>query len=335
MNVYEQICGIDVSKANLDISHLLLPDNTLSKRQMITNTTQSIEQWLFVNADAKTLYVLEPTGNYSDKLLHCLTKNNLPVSLVPPYQSKSFMQSQGISSKNDKQAADSLAKMGQSLELKLYRAPSEELKKRKQMLQTISALRKQEQMLLNQLHAMEQLVIIEDQSQQALQAVLQTVQSQLSHLEQQLQQQKQTEQYQNKKKLATSVVGIGSATADAILLATNCFEDFDSSAKVAKFLGLTPTSHYSGSSVNKKGHITKFGSNHVRALLFNCTRSAVRYNPACKELFIRLRKNGKPYKVAAIAVMHKLVRQVFACVKNEVEFDRKYKHFENKILTKI
>jgi len=59
-----------------------------------------------------------------------------------------------------------------------------------------------------------------------------------------------------------------------------------------------------------------------------CTRSAIRYNLACKALYERLRAKGKPYKVALVAVMHKLVKQLFACVKKQVAFDN---HFEQKL----
>jgi len=55
-----------------------------------------------------------------------------------------------------------------------------------------------------------------------------------------------------------------------------------------------------------------------------CTRSAIRHNLACKELYQRLRKNNKPHKVAAVAVMNKLLKQFFVCVKNEVMFDNEY-----------
>ena len=43
-------------------------------------------------------------------------------------------------------------------------------------------------------------------------------------------------------------------------------------------------------------------------------RSAIRYNHACKELYERLRAKGKPYKKAIVAVMNKLVKQVFGVV---------------------
>jgi len=50
-------------------------------------------------------------------------------------------------------------------------------------------------------------------------------------------------------------------------------------------------------------------------------RSARKYNLACKAIYDRLRLKGKPHKVAMMAVVHKLTKQVFAVVKNETPFD--------------
>ena len=143
-------------------------------------------------------------------------------------------------------------------------------------------------------------------------------------LEQQLYSPSQDPNFQEKMKNGTSVVGIGNKTAEAILLATNGLDGFDQVPAVAKCLGITPSSHRSGTSINRKGGITKFGSNSVRGLLYMCTRSAIQHNKACKELYARLRAKGKPHKVAAVAVMHKLVKQFFACVKFSRTFDNDY-----------
>ena len=107
------------------------------------------------------------------------------------------------------------------------------------------------------------------------------------------------------------------------------WKTFDSPDKLSKFLGLNSYSHHSGSSIRRRGGITKFGSNQVRSLLYMCTRSAIRYKQPCKELYQRLRQNGKSHKLAAVAVMHKLVKQIFACVKNKTLFDNEY-HLKNK-----
>ncbi|WP_448519465.1 transposase [Rhodoflexus sp.] len=82
------------------------------------------------------------------------------------------------------------------------------------------------------------------------------------------------------------------------------------------FTGGKPCSYQSGRTV-KKGIICRQGAPLLRSLLYNCAKSAKRYHTACKEIYSRLRAKGKPHKVAMVAVMHQLVRQVFAVVKSK------------------
>ena len=166
--------------------------------------------------------------------------------------------------------------------------------------------------------------MIEEQSIHALRTVLSTLEEQIKPLQKRLYDASKDEKFNEKKKLAMSVTGIGAKTAEAILLVTNGLDDFSNASKLAKFIGITPYSHQSGSSVRQKGRITKFGNSELRSLLYMCTVSAIKYNIACKNIYDRMRKNGKPHKVAAVAVMHKLIKQVFACVKNETMFDNEY-----------
>ena len=57
--------------------------------------------------------------------------------------------------------------------------------------------------------------------------------------------------------------------------------------------------------------------------------SASRFNPACKETYSRLKANSKKAKVALVAVMNKLIRQIFAVVKNNVPFQENYISVKN------
>ena len=328
MSLTTQVCGIDVSLDMLDCC--TLAEGLPRKDWQLPNALNAIEQQFSLAEYEQTLFVVESTGNYSAKVLHVLSKLGRPVAAVNPYQSKSFMSALGHVSKTDKQAAWSLAQMGSYLELRLYKAPSMEQQELKQTMQAVNALEKQAQMLENQLHALAQLPFVEPSSQQALQQVLDTVRAQLEPLKEKLYRPAADPYYQEKMDLATSVMGIGIKTASAILLATNGLEGFDQANKVAKYLGLTPHSHYSGTSIRKRGKITKYGNTDVRALLYNCTRSAIRYNKACGELYKRLRKKGKPHKVAAVAVMHKLVKQVFFCVNSKTMFDNDFEENHKK-----
>ena len=56
-------------------------------------------------------------------------------------------------------------------------------------------------------------------------------------------------------------------------------------------------------------------------MLYVCAWSAIRYNSACKVLYERLLERGKPSKVALVAVMNKLIRQVFAVVQKGEPYD--------------
>ncbi|MCH2082137.1 MAG: IS110 family transposase [Saprospiraceae bacterium] len=322
MNAFTHVYGIDVSKDTLD--YIKLDTNAQSKEKgQIKNRLKKIETWVRT-LDGKCLCVVEPTGTYSSTLIYLLTKHHIKVALVSPYKSKSFMDALGVSNKTDDQAAYCLAMMGLRLDLKTYEMPSVNRIKHKQLQNAHHSMMKQSRMLKNQLHALDQLPIIDKAARKAYEQTLQVIDQQIKMLEEQMADLEEDEAFNQAKLLASSVVGIGEKTARAMMLAASCFENFESSEALCKYFGLTPNSHYSGSSVRKKGRITKMGAHYVRSLLYICTRSAIRYNQACKELYQRLRTKGKPHRVAAVAVMHKLVKQVFACVKKQVMFDNNY-----------
>ena len=320
---FTQYYGVDVSKDILDILDLTSEGQTQDKKQL-GNEYQSVESWVKTLSKESAFCVLEATGTYSSKLIYLLDKYQLKFAVVSPYKSKAFMEALGVCNKTDGQAAYCLAMVGKSLALRPYKMPSMDRQKRKQLQTAHNAVLKQRRMLKNQLHALDQLPFVEQVARKAYEQTLQTVEGQIQQIEQHLASLEEDEEYQAIKTLACSVVGIGDATAQAVMLAANCFEHFHSVEELAKYFGLTPNPHYPGSSVRKKGKISKIGAPYVRSLLYMCTRSAIRYNKACRQLYQRLRQKGKPHKVAAVAVMHKLVKQVFACVKNQTEFDNDY-----------
>ena len=331
---YTQYCGVDVSKSTLDYIVLQPEDDTRLDRQniqslseefkRIPNSLEQINQCFKSESFDKTLFVIESTGSYSSKILHELSELNRSICLVSPFQSKCYMAAKGVTNKNDKNAAFCLAIMGKNEQLRTYQAPSSAMQQHKQILSTYQAMQKQQRMLENQIHALQQHAIINPIALKTLQQVLSSVEEEIKKLESQLYDPLEDLQYEEKKKYGTSVVGIGDKTAHAILLATQGLEGFESPGAVVKFLGIIPSSHHSGSSVRRKGGMTKFGKNTVRGLLYMCTRSAIKHNKACKELYQRLRRKGKPHKVAAVAVMHKLIKQFYACVIYKRTFDNDY-----------
>lgn len=331
---YTQFCGVDVSKSTLDYIVLKSTDDTRIDRStiqayskkfhQIPNTLDQINERFKNESFENTLFIVESTGSYSSKIIHQLNSLNRSICIVSPYRSKCYMAAKGITNKNDKNAALSLAVMGKNEQLRSYQPPTPAMQEHKQILSTYQALQKQQRMLSNQIHALEQYPIINSLALKTLEEVLQKVEEELKKLESQLYDPLKDPAYDEKLKYGVSVKGIGEKTAHAILLATQGLEGFESVGAVVKFLGIIPSSHESGSSVRRKGRMTKFGKNTVRGSLYMCTRSAIQYNKACKDLYERLRRRGKPHKVAAVAVMHKLIKQFYVCVTQKRMFDNDF-----------
>jgi len=342
---YQIVFGIDVSKDTLDIYQqhsFLLKDklaNVLDVYTQINNTKRSIIKWLkslskLVSKLKKSGYsrssicfILEPTGTYSHRIVRYLSAEGFSLSLVNPRQSHGFMQALSMDNKTDNKTSMALAQMGFSLNLPLYQAPSDLKQQKKQIRMALRAFSKQAQQLNNQLHALAQYDNIALASvKEALRTTLKTVEEQKDTLEKELASldEQEDEDYKKEFDLITSITGIGTKTARLLLLATGSLKNFQYARQVSKFVGLTPSSHHSGSSVRKNGRMTKKGNNELRSCLYVATWSAIQYNYACKELFQRLRANGKPPKKAMVAVMNKLVKQAFGVVKSEKKFDNKY-----------
>ena len=121
-------------------------------------------------------------------------------------------------------------------------------------------------------------------------------------------------EYRKQMDLLTSIKGIGVTLAAALIVATGGFTYFDNAKQLTRYLGLSPIYQQFGTSVNVKGHINQNGDSNLRSQLYVAAFSSLRCNAECKACFDRLRSNGKPGKVAVVAVANKLIRQAFAVV---------------------
>lgn len=320
MNAYKSVIGIDVSKSTLDIAEL---GTCRSELYQIGNDDVAILSWLGQFDLSDTLFVLEATGAYSKRLTYHLGARGAQVSVVNPLRSAAYTNALGITTKNDRQAARTLALMGSRFELPLYQQPSDTMHERKQLLLSLHALKKQQQMLKNQLHALEHQIIFSPLAVETLRQTLQTVETSIRQLEEQLNQ-LEDDEYEHQFELITSVVGIGPVCAQALLTATGGLQNFERAEQLLKFVGIAPASHQSGSSIKTPGRITRKGNNALRAALYMAARSAKRFNLSCQALYQRLRARGKAHKQAMVAIMAKLLRQIFGVVKSGHPFDNRF-----------
>jgi len=121
-----------------------------------------------------------------------------------------------------------------------------------------------------------------------------------------------------------TILGIGNITAAMLVVLTDGFSKFETASQLCSYVGITPTTRESGSSVKGRPRISKVGNKKLRNLLFLCSFNACKHNKACRELYERIVNKGKSKKLALIAVANKLLKQCFAIAKSDRPYDESY-----------
>ena len=315
MKVY---VGIDVAKDTLSVA---LPKDQAWQLLTVKNTPEGIRS-LQVQLPPDAHCILEATGSYSVLIAYLLTQAGIAFSVINPKQSHHFAKMQLSITKTDNRDAVLLAEYGRVFSPPLYQMSSDNLLRMRQKRALLRQYKKQRTVLLNLQSAFAPLPVQDATSQSSLQTMLahfQTAIAQLAGEINQLCEDDFTDQF----KRLTSIKGISSTIASALIETTNGFRDFTSAKALAKFIGIAPLTYQSGKTGFSQG-ICKTGDPYLRGLLYMASWSAIRYNKACREFYQRLKAAGKPSKVALIAVCNKLLRQAFAVVRFGQDYDPDY-----------
>ncbi len=66
------------------------------------------------------------------------------------------------------------------------------------------------------------------------------------------------------------------------------------------------------------------GNGKLRKLLFMCSFNAMKYNKGYRDLYGRIKAQGKSGKVGLIAICNKLLKQAFGILKSGKMYDENY-----------
>ena len=325
METNKQFIGVDVGSVELITTQLIqnAPEKFIKlPTDSIPNTMESINNWI-MNLPENVQIIFESTGNYSLNLAYCLEIAGTAFTIITPSQSKGFANTMKVSNQNDAIDATLLAYYGAKYKPAPTALENGNLHHLRQKRKHLSSLMAQKQVVSNQLHALSYDARADKNVVDSLELLQQTFLNQIKQFEKELFS-LDDDQYQELFKLIISVVGIGEKSANAMIIATDGFKNFDSVKQVLSFFGIVPKEKDSGKTVRKKYGISQSGVAYVRALLYMAARSAKRFNLACKKIYDNQRNMGKPHKIAMVAVMNKLVRQVFAVVTKNVLFLNDY-----------
>lgn len=309
--------GIDVSKATFTVAY---SSEKTSKTKTFKNTPEGIHEFIQTISPKEHHCVMEATGNYSSLLVYLLSKAGITVSLENPLKIKNFSRVMLSVVKTDEMDAHLIALYGERMQPAPYKMRKEFLLILQQKRTVLRQLKKQLTATRNLKGSLAVLPEFDPTCKNTLDSVIDVFEKHIGKMEQELATLTQKE-YKKQMDLLTSIKGIGVTLASALIIVTGGFTYFDNAKQLTRYLGLSPTYQQSGTSVNIKGHINRNGDPYLRSQIYIAAMSSIRCNAECKACFNRLKSNGKPGKVAVIAVANKLIRQAFAVVTKEKEYE--------------
>jgi transposase len=317
----ETIVGIDISKKYFDAE--------INGRVCRYDNDRKSFKKIIKHLPANSHCIMESTSTYGNKLAYALHEAGHIVYIVNPVQVSSYAKMKLSKVKTDKSDAKLITEFAKAnlQDLRPYDFPDKNILSAKQIETVLSQLKTQRTALGNQLEALKQNQFVSEASEKVLTETMQYFDLQISKLEKQ-EKDHIDKQHKEMRENITSIAGIGDATACMMISLTNGFKGFSTPGQLSSYFGCCPRVRQSGSSVRGRGTVSKIGLSQARTRLYMCALSAIKYNRTCKDLYERLRAKGKPFKVALLAVVNKLIRQIYAVIsKNEVYdnfYDKKF-----------
>lgn len=309
--------GIDVSKATLDVA-IRQAEN--SQHFQVTNNPVGFRK---IQRRLSTLnhisrIALEASGRYGEALAFWLLEQGYPVSYLNPKLTHRFAQTQLRYNKTDADDARLIAHYAQLYQPALWQAPSPAqrlLIQRSRRLDTLNKTRQQERNRLSS-GLNDHFVCLQIQTHiDYLDTLIIATRKSIRQLI------RQDPTLKRNYRLLTSIKGIGEVTASLFLAEIPDVSRFHNIKQLTAFFGLDPQDWQSGTSVKRPAHISKHGNSRLRAALYMPALTAMKHNTACQLLNQRLEKKHKPGKVRVVAIMRKLLHQIFGVLKNQQPFD--------------
>ena len=119
----------------------------------------------------------------------------------------------------------------------------------------------------------------------------------------------------------TTIPGVSTTTGAQIVAEIGDVKRFRNAASIVKYAGLNSGVDESGKHSAEGVPITKHGSPYLRRSLWLAANRARQYDPRIKEYYDKLRRKGKPHRVAVTAVARKLCHVVYAVMRDGKPYD--------------
>lgn len=300
--------GIDVSKGWIDIA------DTQGRALRVTNEASAIAAAFKGPWSACANMVCEATGGYERALMRVAKECGLPLRRVHPNRARAFGQITARLAKTDVLDARMLASFAAFTADEPCAALPDA--KTQELVDMVSRLTQ-----LTDLHQSESCRVklaATAKIRASIKAVLKVIEAQIDTMQEAIDTFIAEDPTLNENvKIMRSCKGVGPKSAQAILAMLPEIGMLNR-RKIAALVGVAPITKTSGSSINHAS-ITG-GRKALRDILFMAALTASKHNPVFKGFYDRLRANGKPHKLALIAVLRKLITTLNAMINSRQMF---------------
>lgn len=315
MSNFSNYVGIDVAKRDF---YACFDEQSESRK--FNNTTLGINSFLrhlsksnFQNQD--TIIGLESTGSYHLRLCLQCSATGFQIKVINPLIVKKQNQTNLRRVKNDQQDASLVRYCLTTGAGYVFSETSDTL--------LLKSLVRQRNSLANMLfknkRQQDDVNYKEDCLKTKFNPVYQEIGSVLSQKIKELEKQLKTFRKPEQKLLQT-IPGVGPITAVSFIAEVADIKRFKQSKQLVAYIGLDSRVHQSGTSIHGKGYISKRGNKILRTRLYNAASVAVLRPNLFQRFFQKKRSEGKPYKVALVATMHKMTNVIHSVWTNNKPF---------------
>jgi transposase len=288
--------GVDVSKDRLD-GYARPAGSRFRLGNDEAGVAAAVRQVL---AWSPALVVLEATGGLERALALALEEAGVPVAVANPRQVRRFAEALGRHAKTDPLDAEVLAHFAEALRPAPRPLPDAQAR------EFAALLARRRQLLDMRTQEKNRLPLAAPAAVRAsIEATVRWLTGQLGAVDADLAELvRREERWRVKDELLRSVPGIGSGGSHTLLCVVPELGTL-TRRRAAALVGLAPFNRDSGRHGGTRA--IRGGRGAARTALYMCALSAVRHNPALRDFYRRLRRAGKPAKVALTAAARKLL----------------------------
>lgn len=301
--------GIDVGQRYLDVG--LAPSGKTFRVPNVAEGIAAVVERLTQAGVGRV--VLEAIGPYARQLVSALGAAGFEVGLVNPRRIKAFREFEGRRAKTDRLDARLIARFALAMTDAIRPLPSAE----QLALKALATRRRQ----LTEMIAMEKTRLKQTAEPLLLdnhRATIAVLTAQCRQIETELARRISADpQLACSFEILTSIPGIGERVATALITELPEIGRVDRKA-IASLAGLAPHISQSGNAPPRAA--ISGGRPCVRTALYMAALVASRHNPQMKAAYRAMRDQGKPAKLALIAIARKLLVTANAMVKNNTPY---------------